>query len=64
VDVYNPTPAAVGGDEDPASATASGDGSILVVWNPDNSWDRDPMIRVNTVMGEPLVLHACTDQHP
>ena len=52
MDVYNPTPAAVGGgDEDPAAATASGDGSILAVWNPDNSWDRDPMIRVNTVMG-------------
>ena len=52
MDVYNPTPVAVGGEADAAAATASSDGSILAVWNPDESWDRDPMVRVNTVMGE------------
>lgn len=55
IDIFDPTPVASGTD---AAASAVEDGSILEVWNPDESWERDPMVRVNAVMGVPTEEHT------
>ena len=33
-------------------------GAVLVPWNPDESWKRDALLRVNAVLGAPTRTHT------
>ena len=33
-------------------------GAVLIPWNPDDSWKRDALLRVNAVLGPPTRTHT------
>lgn len=33
-------------------------GAVLTLWHPDETWRRDPLLRVNAVLGMPTASHT------